>query len=659
VVAQEERSNGKDSNSYWSRRPGLMYYSYVEALVGELASHAESMIDIGSADTPLLEKFDWIPRRCALDKRNPYSSNNVTGVKADFLKFTPEKRFDFALCLQVLEHIPEAESFARKLFEIADHVVISVPYRWEPDSSDHHVHDPVDLGKLYKWTGREPSYYIIVPELFNSKSRLICYYHPEGKKIMRLGTYGKENAQEHETSTTKNCVFLDNKVGTKTSGYSFTVRRWKLKFINYIKRLKNRAGNVLNSNAVSMISWRGRENNYAELARRAMKSRSFMEAVDYWKEAQKRNRKNSAHQAHICYNLARCYMKLKEPELVSHNMKKYLELEHNFDLEEVITKIKNEIDANPGNVTSSYRYIGGRGNLGFIEHTRRVSGREEKYLTKISRNNSGVSEKEKKFYRDICETFPGLKSITPGLVDLFVLPEKNLCFLTMERVTGKHPREKNHLQDIVEVQKVLASIKYHMVIDFIDRDDLALGFELENFNYPGGKRVRNTFANIHKASTNRKVIKWLYRRAEALNCSEETVDLIKKLEHYILDLKLYEKLDPADYSLQHGDFGRHNILVEEESGRLYLYDWSSYIVAPAGFDMAFYFRKRRYPFSKIKKWFLSTENSSYLKDIEKIFFLYALVVLRFVDDVTDREMEGSYYEYLHPALKQMKKLASR
>ncbi len=172
--------------NYWTKRSNMMYYQYVDFLVRALAADARSLIDVGAADAQYIENFAWIPKRNTLDKRKPYSSENVAGIEMDFFDFEPEEKYDFATCLQVLEHVPDAKSFARKLFEIADRVLISVPYKWEKDSNRWHVHDPVDLDKLLSWTGRQPSYSIVVEEPLSrsrKRNRLICYYHSEGEKL--------------------------------------------------------------------------------------------------------------------------------------------------------------------------------------------------------------------------------------------------------------------------------------------------------------------------------------------------------------------------------------------------------------------------------------------------------------------------------------------
>jgi hypothetical protein len=164
-------------SKYVKTRKSLFYYQYIQQLINVLASDAKSMIDIGAHQTTLLEECTWIPERYALDIINPYESSNIKPIKADFMEYQPKFEFDFAICLQVLEHINDAERFAKKIFKIAKHVIISVPYQWPIGSDPAHIHDPVDEAKLHTWVSRKPSYQIIVNEIF-SGSRLICYYHP-------------------------------------------------------------------------------------------------------------------------------------------------------------------------------------------------------------------------------------------------------------------------------------------------------------------------------------------------------------------------------------------------------------------------------------------------------------------------------------------------
>lgn len=172
--------------SYWAKRRQLMYINYVAQFVCGFGRDARSILDVGPNGTPMVDLFDWIPTRHTVDLWAPYQSDTATGFKADFIKFNAPQRYDLALCLQVLEHIPDVELFTRKLFEVADHVIISVPYQWDAGRVADHVNDPIDKPKLRSWTGRRPTQYAIVSEAFKSQRRsrrLVCYYAPEGRRI--------------------------------------------------------------------------------------------------------------------------------------------------------------------------------------------------------------------------------------------------------------------------------------------------------------------------------------------------------------------------------------------------------------------------------------------------------------------------------------------
>lgn len=201
MILEKLKEDQEYSSSYWDKRSHMMYYQYVKYMVQALAADANSMIDVGSSNAEYVESFDWIPQRHTIDLENPYYSDRVQGFEMDFMQFQPTKKYDFITCLQVLEHVPDPISFARKLFDIGKNVLISVPYMWEESSEAEHIHDPVDFDKLSLWTGRDPSYHIIVKEpLFNSSksNRLICYYHSDSEKFdvkkMRLRVKNMRNS---------------------------------------------------------------------------------------------------------------------------------------------------------------------------------------------------------------------------------------------------------------------------------------------------------------------------------------------------------------------------------------------------------------------------------------------------------------------------------
>ena len=166
---------------YWQKRRDANYLQRVARLVQSVGGDARSILDVGSNRCPYLDWFEWIPRRVSVDLQAPYFSPSVEGIKADFLTWQENEQFDLCLCLQVLEHVPDAGAFSRKLLASARQVIVSVPYLWS-GSCKYHVHDPVDDEKIAAWFGREPDVSIVVTETpteDNPKGvrRMICYFN--------------------------------------------------------------------------------------------------------------------------------------------------------------------------------------------------------------------------------------------------------------------------------------------------------------------------------------------------------------------------------------------------------------------------------------------------------------------------------------------------
>jgi hypothetical protein len=177
------------AKGYWDKRQTMIYYRYLDQIVRGVAADCMSMIDVGSHNTPLIERFKWVKNRVALDLVRPYKSKRVRGIKTDFFEYKPETPFDIATCFQVLEHVPDAGAFAKHLFEVGRRVLISVPYLWEAGSTKGHIHDPVDLEKLTQWTGRDPAYHLIVQEplIEGGKGRRLIAYYPAPGEEFSLG----------------------------------------------------------------------------------------------------------------------------------------------------------------------------------------------------------------------------------------------------------------------------------------------------------------------------------------------------------------------------------------------------------------------------------------------------------------------------------------
>ena len=163
------------TDQYWHEREGMLYLQVVREISRRIASKARSLIDIGSAGTPVVEWFGHIPKRVSLDLRNPYRGPGVQSVRSDFLDWSPDDRFDVGLCLQVMEHVEDPQRFAERLLAVCEVVLISVPYQWPKGKVKSHVNDPVDEDKITTWFGRSPNYSYRIAEL-TGHERLICIY---------------------------------------------------------------------------------------------------------------------------------------------------------------------------------------------------------------------------------------------------------------------------------------------------------------------------------------------------------------------------------------------------------------------------------------------------------------------------------------------------
>jgi hypothetical protein len=162
--------------SYWEARKNFLYYQVVRIIATQVAEDAKSVLDVGSAGCPYLEWFPDAEQRTSLDLRKPYVASGIKSVTSNYLNWDVDQRYDLVLCLQVLEHVPDAGAFAQKLLASGKIVVASVPYKWRGGGVSTHVHDPVDEAKMLKWFGREPNFSYICTEISTGAKRLICVY---------------------------------------------------------------------------------------------------------------------------------------------------------------------------------------------------------------------------------------------------------------------------------------------------------------------------------------------------------------------------------------------------------------------------------------------------------------------------------------------------
>lgn len=147
-------------DSYWQDRKDLSYYRTVDQFARDYCPNGKTLLDVGGGvglGCRYLERFSQYERTSIEKPTRGCSLQGVRVIHSNFLQWQPQQTYDLVLCLQVLEHILDASTFAQRLFECGPVVIISVPYQWQAGSCPYHVHDPIDDAKLRTWTARTPA----------------------------------------------------------------------------------------------------------------------------------------------------------------------------------------------------------------------------------------------------------------------------------------------------------------------------------------------------------------------------------------------------------------------------------------------------------------------------------------------------------------------
>lgn len=185
MLQEKINEHQADEIAFRKNRSDMMYH-YIDYMMRILAKDAKSLLNItNSSDDEYTQLYEWIPKKTTLTFPLMHPSINKEIIESDFFNMEANKRYDFVTCTQVIEHIQDVEIFIKKLFEIGDQILISVPYKVEADLYSENIHGPIDVVKLTEWIGSEPDYYIIVEEPLITSPRiqyLIVYYKIQSLK---------------------------------------------------------------------------------------------------------------------------------------------------------------------------------------------------------------------------------------------------------------------------------------------------------------------------------------------------------------------------------------------------------------------------------------------------------------------------------------------
>jgi thiamine kinase-like enzyme len=340
--------------------------------------------------------------------------------------------------------------------------------------------------------------------------------------------------------------------------------------------------------------------------------------------------------------LARTYWKKNDDTNAIHTLRRGLKINSNCDLEEIINKI--EINIAKGNNFKSNKLVfkGGHQNFGLIEHT---SSDNKILLTKIMPFKQSKGEY---IIKDLQEKYLRFRSITPNILN--ILKEKDLCFITMEKIEGEEPKkiDTKYINKVYEIDSSITSVKYYDLSGLLYHQAIT---EKIIFNDEKLDRYELLMALnfVHKRSVNVEIFTSIKKYLINHNYSANSLNTIDSLREMIVGSKYSEGIIPEKhFTLQHGDFFEDNMLLNQQSGDLKVIDWGGIRVGPRWIDIAGFLANTRQPFSAIQQHFLDHERCDY-EPIEKLFFIYALVVLWTVI-LTKEEFENGHQNFSFQAL---------
>lgn len=337
--------------------------------------------------------------------------------------------------------------------------------------------------------------------------------------------------------------------------------------------------------------------------------------------------------------LGKAYSLTGETDKAKVNFEKGLEHQHHMPFNELLKKIQQGFSENPEEVHTEYVFIKGKNNYGSLLHTYR----REKYFTKIFKKNKR-SQREETFYKELSQKFPLLKKHIPNYIDSQVLD--NILYLTMEMVEGVTPDlESEHMKDVIKASQKITAIPYKKIPKKYS-PQLA-SFYLKNVPNP----VVIFFTQIHQASYNEKLFSSLYKLLDQHNYPKSVIPVIQQLEQLILENRLYTFIHPEmHYSFIHGDFNRSNLKVDQKDQTIKVFDWDLFKTGPHFLDIARFLSSSFVPYDEVKKIYLNDEAlGGKLSIIEKIFFLYALILL-YLLTIREQRIDESLDIYMTPAL---------
>lgn len=355
----------------------------------------------------------------------------------------------------------------------------------------------------------------------------------------------------------------------------------------------------------------------------------------------------NSNQVNHHIRLGGIYSQLKEYSEAKEAYKNALIYRHGLSIEALMEKIKQGFAENPADVSTRYVHIGGMNNLGAFIH----EYGNKKYFTKITKYK-GSNKREAFFYKELCSIFPILQELAPMYIDSQVMDQ--ILYLTIEFIDGDSASPE-HFQKVMDISGKISSIKYQDLIGKFNVPRYKYQFNLRNPNI-----VTQFFTQIHKEEYNRKLFESLKLLINQKEYPEIVYKTVHRLESLVLENQLYAYIEPErHYTFMHGEFKPESIIIEEESGKPYIIDWSTFTIGPHFVEMARYLSTSLPSYSRMKQVYLNNEQTiDTLTFIERIFFLYAIIlfyIFRFIKS-RNADTRSRITDFILSALDDMEQL---
>lgn len=310
--------------------------------------------------------------------------------------------------------------------------------------------------------------------------------------------------------------------------------------------------------------------------------------------------------------IARCFYRAGKPEKGEVYIKAYLEALTDKSMETAIAEWRKLTGQDEAAVETEYRYTGGSGNLGMLEHHDTRTGARS--LTKILSDRLLPRPqilREGYFYEKIRTQSLPLQSCTPDFVGWSskTYAGETLYFLTIEKIKGRRPGPDD-MGAVVECCDIISGESYdHMQ-------------ELMKDVPPGGPVVLRL---VDRPAMARLMLWRMDRRARKLR-STALESSVRELRRTLLEQGFFRRVDPVKhYALCHSDFHPGNFLLDEETGRCIALDWSNYNLGLKGADYISLFRDRKGSFDEFERWYLSRSDDSEDGRILAVLVMYGII----------------------------------